>query len=251
MNKDSERLGALIKNFNDLHDLEYKVTFNLNENTFFQKLVAREVLAEVRIKPVDYLKSLVFLDYFSRTLYSDYSVCQNLETLSKSLREKEKAEGKDAGEEGPSYLSLETAVLEAGLWGKEKWIAGSKRGFSKADVATMAKRFKTEQVIDLRDAKSRKGEPFYSAIGEMVIAQVSDEFKPYLANANSRADVGAVIFTDSVMQYLKDSTQYKLISEEIANGKYFEASVDALQHLIKQSSIEKLQKAFGGTNGKK
>ena len=83
------RVGTLVKNLPELHDVEYKVVYNLHENTFFQKLISEKVLKDVRVRPVDYFKALVFLTYFTGVIEEDYTVCENLVKISKALREEE------------------------------------------------------------------------------------------------------------------------------------------------------------------
>ena len=39
-----EHAGELVKNMQNIHDKEWSVVFNLHENTFFQKIVNKEVL---------------------------------------------------------------------------------------------------------------------------------------------------------------------------------------------------------------
>ena len=56
-------------------------------------------------------KALIFLDYFARVIDNDYSVCDNLENLSKVLRDQERARDEDKGEKGfRDMILLLTAV---------------------------------------------------------------------------------------------------------------------------------------------
>jgi len=110
-------VGTLLKNLPEQHDIEFKVGFNLHSNTFFQKLVSKELIEKgVRIHTDDFYKGLVFLDYFCGVIENDYRVCDNLVKISKALRKAEKEKGED---KNASYLKLGVVVEEATLCAKE------------------------------------------------------------------------------------------------------------------------------------
>ncbi len=239
----SEYIGTLVKNFEPLHDLEFKVTFCLHENVFFQRLISKDVQQRVRVRPVDYFKALIFLDYFSKVIDNDYAVCDNLENLSKALRDQERAKGEDKGEAGPSYLNLETVVFETGIFAKEKQLK-SRKEMTKKQEAEVRKRYQQEKSVDLSDPNSRKPEPFYEAIGEMVISQLSDKTKPYMMGVKSRADLGALVFVDSVLSYFTDKQLEQDVTAELSKNNYFSASLTALKALAKVSSMDKIKSAI-------
>ena len=234
-----EYVGTLVKNLNPLHDLEYKTVFNLHENTFFQKLVSREVLERVRVKPIDYFKALMFLDYFTRIVEKDFAVCDNLERLSKAIRDEERKEGIDKGEKGASYLNLETVVFEAGIWAKEKGI--SKKSFGKKEIEEIRKRYQQEKQIGF---DAREPEPFYDGIGEMVCQQVGDKMKPYLIGTRSRADLGAIVFIDSILTFIEDKSVEAAVYSKLESKDYFSASILALKQLIGEASLSKIKSAI-------
>jgi hypothetical protein len=236
-----EHLGAIVKNLMPLHDLEYKVVFNLHENTFFQKLVSKDVLERVRVKSADYFKALIFLDYFTRVINNNYSVCDNLENLSKALRDQERAKNEDKGEKGISYLTLETVVFETGLFAKEKRLELGKVDITKKEENEIKKRYLQEEKVDLNSPDSRKLDPFYEAIGEMVSSQLSNKIKPYLIGVESRADIGAMVFTDSVLEILHDSASKQEIYNKLSLKDYSSASLSALKGLMKESSLSKIK----------
>lgn len=185
----AERIGLLLKNLPELHDREYTVGFNMHENTFFRKLVSDALLEKgVRVKPADYFKALLFLDYFSGVLEDDYKVCDNLVTISKKLREDEKASGKNTN---ASYLNIETVVEEAGLCAAER-----EAGFysSKPRLKAIRKMYDScNAKVDFGSPSIRKGEPYYEAIGLKVCELVSEKRRNMLENAASRAEVLALV----------------------------------------------------------
>jgi len=245
MSKEAKHIGLLVKNLAPMHDLEYKVTFNLHENTFFQKLIPKEILEKIRVKPADYFKSLMFLDYFSRIIENDYSVCDNLENMSKALREEEKERGEDNGENGLSYLNMCTVVLEAGLWANEKQLDSGKKMSRGKELDEMKKRYAQEKRIDFNSPNARKTEPFYEGIGEMVCDQIGGKMKPFLENISSRAELGALVFADSVLACLNDKNYSAKIFGKLSNKDYFSASLDAFELLARESSISKIKSTIG------
>lgn len=239
MTSEREHLGALIKNMDCLNDLEYKVVFNLPENIFFQKLVPKEILEKVRVRPEDYLKALLFLDYFSRIILDNYTACNNLENLSRAIRDKEREKEQKEGlpdkwDRGSSYLSLDVVVLESGLCFQERQISEKRKTIDKQKIK---RRYAKEKRFD---PTARKLDPFYEGIGEMVYSKASDRMKKYFGSVSSRAEIGAVIFADSVLACLKDSRVEAEVCKRFDAGDYLEASMIALEHLAKGASLAKL-----------
>ena len=247
--KENEHIGIILKNLKPLHNLEYKVVFHLHENTFFQKLISKEVLDKVRIRPEDYFKSLITLDYFSRIIDKDYGVCDNLENLSRILREKEKESGVEDGEKGNSYLSLESAVFEIGAFINEKRLSSKNKEISKKEEGEIRNRYSQGEKVDLSSPNTRKLDNFYEAMGEMVSSQASEKARAYLEKVNSREDIGAIIFSDSVLGVLENESSKKDIYSKLDKGDYCSASISALNALMKESTLEKIGRAIE-KNGK-
>ncbi|VVB78015.1 Uncharacterised protein [uncultured archaeon] len=244
MVNENEHIGTIVKNLSPLHDLEYKVVFSMHENTFFQKLVSTEVIDRTRVKPIEYFKSLMFLEYFTKVVEPGYTVCDNLETISKKLRESEREKGEDKGEKGSSYLNLETVVFETGLFAKEALVKSGKKALTKKQESEIRKRYDLERPVDLSSPNLRKLDPFYEAIGEMVASQLNDKSKPYLLGVKSRSDLGALVFSDSILGCIDDNATCTRVYSALANNNYYEASLIALKSLIYESSISKIQSAI-------
>ena len=225
------RVGTLVKNLPELHDVEYKVGFNLHENTFFQRIVSKELLKKgVRVQPLDYFKALVFLDYFTGIIEDNHKVCDNLVAISKALRKDEKEAGENRG---ASYLNLSTVIAETGLYAKEKQ--------DDLDVDAVKSRYNSQPAVDFDSAK--KPDPYYKAMGAMVSALV--QRKELLENIASRADLGAVVFTDAVLGILKDPNYQSKVNEALAKKDYLNASLIALEGLSKEVSLEDIGSFIG------
>lgn len=239
------RVGTLIKNLSALHDLEYEVGVNLHTTTFFQKLVSKEVLEKgVRVKPLDYFKALVFLDYFTSVIEDDYRLCDNLLTISKILRKDEKEKDvKDMGEDS-SYLSINTIVADAGLCAKEK----GKNYYSKeSNIKKIRKRYDSQKdTIDFSSDSLRRADPYYEALGQMVCDLVGKEMEEQLRNVTSRVELGAVVFTDQILSVLKDSTYKSRVNETLSKKDYLEASLTALDGSSKEISLSQIESYLKG-----
>ena len=228
------RVGTLVKNLPELHDLEYKVGFNLHENTYFQKLISKEVMEKgVRVTPRSYFKAIMFLTYFTSVIEGDYKVCDDLVTLSKTLRAEEREAGKDGV---ASYLGLDVVVAEAGLCAKEKKI-----GSDKVDVLVAKSRYDNQATpIDFDSGALRPIEPYYEGIGQMVCDLVSEERRELLMHVNSRAELEALVFTDCVLGLLKDAT-YRAKAEELLKKRdYLTASLIAIEGLRKEMTLSRM-----------
>lgn len=235
------KIGTLIKNSPDLHNLEYEVGINLHTTTFFQKTVSKKVLDKgIRVKPVDYLKALVFLDYFTSVIEDDCRICDNIIEISKVLRKEPKdTDVKEDMSEDPSYLSLDTIVADAGLCAKEK---GDDYYSIEPNIKNVRERYESlKETVDFKSGSIRKADLYYEAIGQMICDLVEEKTKPQLKEANSRIEVGAIVFTDSIMNILKDTNYRSKVNKMLEDKEYFEASLTALDGLSKEISIENMQ----------
>ena len=239
------RIGTLVKNSPDLHNLEYQVGINLHTTTFFQKMVSKEVLEKgVRIKPVDYFKALVFLDYFTTVIEDNYKLCDNLLTLSKTLRKQETDKDvKDMGKDS-SYLRFNLVVADAGLCAKEKGIDYYSK---EPHIKNVRKRYENlKYTVDFKSSSLRKVDPYYEAIGQMVCDLVDEKAQIQLKNVTSRIEVGAVMFTGSIFGMLKDANYKSKVNEALRRKDYFEASLSALDSLSKEISLSQIEAYIKG-----
>ncbi len=225
-----ERIGTLIKNIPTMHETEYEVRFNLHENTFFKKLAPEEILGTVRIKAVDYFKSIVFLSYFSRIIEGNYQICDNLVKISKAVRAEEKENGKDSG---ASYLPITAVVLETGLYSQGKNYSREKTNIKNRYSSNLS-------TVDLSNP-TRQGEPYYEAIGKMVCDMVSDERKDYFNSVSSRREIEALVFTDCTLNVITDAKCKSKANNLLKKKDYFGASMAAFEGLRKEASLAALQ----------
>jgi hypothetical protein len=234
-------VGTLMKNLPELHDIEFKVGFNLNENTFFQKLIQKDLLEKgVRVKPVDYFRALGFLSYFTGVIEDDYNVCDNLVTISKKLREVEKKAGLD-GEY--AYVKLGTVVMEAGLCAQER---GNEHYSDPLTIEAIRSRFENQgPIVDFGSENLRKADPYYIAMGHKVYDTVSEERREFLEGVSSRGDLIALIFSDCIMGVLDDKNYISNINQTLSGKNYFGASAAAMEGLRKEASLPKLESFIG------
>ena len=228
----TNHIGTLLKNSEELHDLEWNITFNIHLNTFLKKLIPKELLGSstgARINSDDFCKGLIFLDYFCNILDDNYQVRDNLIIISKKLREIEKDSDVD---KELSYLPLDVMVGEAGLYAKER-----KDPYS---YDTIKERYDSRKRIDFSSRSLKKADLYYDALGLLVHDLVGDERKGLLRDIESTSELGAIIFSDCVLGYIKDSKSKSEVNEVLKNKKYLKASLTALDSLIKESSKDEL-----------
>ncbi len=230
-----ERLGVVAKNLPRIHDVEYKITFSMYMNTFFQKMISKPLLEKgVRIDPEEYFRGLVVVDYFTAMLENSYDVCNHLVTLSKKLRDIEREDDKDVK---LSYLGLELVVGIMALAAKSN---PEDCYTKKANVEKIRKRYERETGVDFASGTLRQGEPYYEGIGLMLYDMVSDERKEHFMHVTSRPELEALIFTDVVLQYLENPGNISRVEEELAKHNYFQASLYAMDAVRNETTAEKI-----------
>jgi len=226
------RLGVLLKNLPNQNELEQPQGMNLHTNTLFQKMISADVWKKgCKIRPDDYYTGMVFIDYLATYLTGEMNLCDNLAEISSTAKR----------EMNDSYLPLEVVVLEAGLYAKEK----PDDYFSSKNLAEMKKRYDSQNThVDFSSDKLRKPEPYYDALGVMVSDLVKPDYHRYMAKVTGRGELKAVIFTASILNYMKDSASRKKVKDYLDKEDYFSASAAALDSFRKEVNLSDIQKYF-------
>jgi len=253
----AKNFGALLKNLPPKHAREYTQGLTLDENTIIQKLISDDILnvkikmqygdgktkthTGIRVQSKDYLKALIFLDYYSTVLDESMSACENAVTLAIKIRELTQKESHD---KMISELNLETVVLETGLVAQQRF--SENPDYSQPDNITMisdiTRRYNQNNAF-IGSAHPRKSEPYYQAIGLRMVEMVSPERRRYLDDVISRSDLGAVIFTDGVLEVLKNRETIELTEQYLLENK-LKASIHALSAIRDEASLERLGNAI-------
>ncbi|MBM3199856.1 hypothetical protein FJZ53_02875 [Candidatus Woesearchaeota archaeon] len=241
-------LGALVKNFSNLHSIEPDSMLDLNTTTFLQKLVSKDVIdAGVRVKPKDYLKSLVLLEYFSGIIEGDYMACKNLAKISEKIRKIEDEEDTSVDpHERDSYLTLPVVIAEAALCANEKEDTYS----DNASLKKIKVRYQNHDMkIDLHSPKSKKPEPYYDMIGQMVLDVTSKSVEHYLEKVSSRAELSSLIFTGHALDMIKSDSQKSKVKTALEKKDYFSASLEALKGIMKDITISVIDEYISNLEG--
>jgi len=227
-----ERLGKLLKCLPNEHDKEYTRRFQLQHNTFFQKLIPTSVLEnELEIVEDDYLKSLVSLEYLTNVIFSERKLIENLEKLQEVLVKVTK---------GTRRMDIGIISAEIGLYALDK------PDLNKTSLSKIRERYNARNIAPPVSAKP--AEPYYIAIAKMVYDLVSDENKPELAKAAGKNNLKALVFTDSMLSYIDSAAEKKKILKTLKDD-VFNASVYVVDCLRKEASVDKLKKYMGVSDG--
>jgi len=239
-------LGHLLKNASNCHNIEFERVFTLNENTYFQKMISEEILKKgPRIRPQDYLKSLAFLEYHGSIIENDYTVSDNLVTISKALRKTEREKGEDGM---ASYLNLKTVIIESALFTKERLKKQNKKSITLRGGKEIEKRYLAEPVIDLTSETARKPDLYYEAIGTMMCDFISKKNQYLLERTKRKTELEAMIFTDSILPILTNA-EAKTVYDHLLKYDYFNASISAFNKLIQKVNKSDLESVIFRENG--
>ncbi len=243
----TDRIGTIVKNLPNLHNTEYTAGINLHTTTLFQKMISKGVLEkELRIKSVDYCKALIFLNYFTEVLENNYTSCDNLSTISKVLREgneEELADSEIDPQEMPWYLGIRTVVAEVALSAKEK----GKEHYSKTEKDNIEKRYnERNHYVDFSSQSIKKSEPYYKAIGQMLLDIAGKDAEKHLENTSSKVELEAIIFTSIISGILKDASCKSKVDDELQKKNYLCASILAIESLSQEISQSTLQSYITG-----
>ncbi|MFQ6010481.1 MAG: hypothetical protein ACE5J7_05195 [Candidatus Aenigmatarchaeota archaeon] len=224
-----KRIGYLLKKTKSVNETVYK-GLNINQNTFLQKLVPVSVMEKrLNIMADDYFTGLVFADYMANVITGDSKFLNNLNKITKSMRESKK----------DSRLDLSVIVAEAGLYAQglgEKYFTG-KRG-----VRGIKRRYLTYIDDDLEEIKPKdikNVDPYYEAIGMMVCDMYSDDYRKELGKIDNTAQLKALLFTDCVSRHIKDNKSKRKI-KSLVKKDYIEASLVAIDDFRKEVTVEDL-----------
>ena len=245
-------IGTLVKNLPDLHEREFKQGLTIDQNTVLQKFVSEDLLTVkvqvkhsdgavlphtgIRVESENYLKAMVFLQYFTNVLEEDTGICSNLIELAIRIREQDSAKAEEYSKS--SSLSLSSVVIEAGLYSKQRIAQGT----NETTPEKIIKRYKTKNMYVLEGAV-RRSDPYYQEIGRRFIDMVDPKRRKYFEKINSRLDIQATIFTDCVLSVIDDNSIKKIIEEQLSEDKV-RASMTALYALRNYANIEKLKQSL-------
>lgn len=242
------KLGALAKNFSNLHSIEPDSMLDLNTTTLLQKIISKDLIdAGVRVKPKDYLKSLVLLEYFSGIIKGDYTACKNLAKISGKIRETEDEEDMSVDpHERNSYLTLPVVIAEVALCANEKEDTYS----DKASLKKIKARYQNHDIkVDLSSPNSKKPELYYDAIGQMILDVTSKSVESYLEKVSSRAELSSLIFTGHALDMIKSDSQKSKVKNALEKEDYFSASLEALKGIMNDITISVIDKYISNLEG--
>jgi hypothetical protein len=228
-----ERMGCLLRNFPYEHDREYKYGFDIAHNTFLQKLVPIEIMeGHLDIENDDYLRSLLFIDYFVNVIdRGNNQIIGKYDTLYRWKRERDEH----------YRLDMEAIVMEAGLYAKrekpEDFLTSEK------NVSEIKKAFDEKNVkVNFESDGLKPNDLYYEGIGSMVYHLVSDENKKGLQKIIGKYELKSLVFTDIILQYVKDDKLKTKVKEQLSNGEFFPASLTALYGLSREVDLSWLRK---------
>jgi hypothetical protein len=228
------KLGHLLKNVENMNDKEYRHGFQMQTNTFRQKLVPISIIEnDLQVKPDDYLKSLLFLDYAVNVVFEKDRLIYNLSELQKVMpRASSYSERR--------IIEMPMVIMETGLAAEEV------RGLlKKANVSKMKGRYERGNTTPGKSA-CKKPDPYYLGVATMVYDMVSDRSKAELLRVRGRNDLKALLFADTIMLYLESPSSRTKILKSLKTD-FFDASIVALAELQKEASVEGLKKYLSGT----
>jgi hypothetical protein len=119
-------------------------------------------------------------------------------------------------DKGISYLPLNVIIGELALSAKEK---KDDYYINPLVQESITKRYNTYgSPMDFSAGSIRKADPFYEAMGQMIVDMVSDEIKPFFKHTVSKADIGALVFVDGVYSMLNSHEKKKSIKTALTRG---------------------------------
>jgi hypothetical protein len=228
-----QKIGYFLRNVANEHNKEYVHGYQMHHNTIMQKLIPTSIIeTDLEISEDNYFKSLLFLDYMTNIISADNKIMENLSKIQKYIPRTDKMP-----------ITLDLIVLETGLHMKE-----DEHLLDKEAVSKIQERYTKRNQKPNASLSDKKPDQYYQGVAKMICDIVSDENKQELLRVEGKNDLRALIFTDSILSYLKGS-ESRTKGIKSLKTDFLTSSITTLQELGKEVSVKELEKYLGVKDG--
>jgi hypothetical protein len=226
-----QKIGYFLRNVANEHNKEYVHGYQMHHNTIMQKLIPTSIIeTDLEISEDNYFKSLLFLDYMTNIISADNKIMENLSKIQKCMPKTDK-------------IGIDLIVLEAGLHTKE-----DEHLLDKEAVSKIQERYTKRNQKPNASLSDKKPDLYYQGVAKIICDMFSDENKQELLRVEGKNDLRALIFTDSILSYLKGS-ESRTKGIKSLKTDFLTSSITALQELGKEVSVKELEKYLGVKDG--
>jgi hypothetical protein len=114
---------------------------------------------------------------------------------------------------------------------------------SEKNVSEIKKAFDEKDVkVNFESDGLKPNDLYYEGIGSMAYHLVSDENKKGLQKITGKYELKSLVFTDIILQYVKDDKLKTKVKEQLSSNEYFSASLTALYGLSREADLSWLRK---------
>lgn len=227
-----KRIGYMLTNSINLSNKDYSINFDPIESHFLKKFVSEETMQKrIVLRAEDYFKGIIFIDYFTSVITKNSGFIDELYEIAKEFERINPLLDPDM-----DILTKYVGVSYISLMGKEYIM-------SRSSPDNSEKRFqKNNNPFDDSYIGVKRLDPFYETLGQKVYSMLnSPEVIKSSSGFKGLNDLRAIIFVDCLMPYIENQDSKKAISDLLDSGKYYNASVSAINIFSKEASLKSME----------
>lgn len=234
-----KRIGQMLQSSPNLSSKEFVLSFDPIETIFLQKIITEPTLVQrVVLEKEDYLQEMMYLDFLATLMLRDQAIFQKLAVLDKRLERMNDSMG----------INLEICVKYVAIDYVAQLINGQKRPASK-------RTFEQDNIeIEIVNSNLRTISPVYLELGRIIYQMFSmQETQNKINCIKGRADMKALVFTDSNLRYINDEAEKRKVVQRLERNDFYNAALRSLYCLaseVNQRSVDnavvKLRKKYEG-----
>ena len=228
----TKRIGYLLKNSANLSNRDFSINFDPIECQILKKFVSEETMNKrIVLRAEDYFKGIIFIDYFTSVITKNSSFIDELYEIAKEYERINPLLDPDM-----DILTKYVGISYLSLMGKEYLMSRSSSDSSE-------KRFlKNNDSFDDSYIGVKRLDPFYETLGQKIYSMLnSPEVIRNSSGFKGLNDLRALIFVDCLMPYIEHQGSKKEISELLDSGKYYNASIKAMNFFSREASLKSME----------
>ena len=216
-----KRIGHILLAAQNISNREFALNFDPVETIYLQKLITEPTLNQrVVLEKDDYLQGMLYLDFLTTFISRDAGVFERLAGLDQRIERVNPSMG----------INLEICVKFVAMNYAAQSLHGRKtRPISKRTFE------QDNSELQIQNPDLRRLNPVYFELGKIVYQMLElPETKEQVASLGGRADLKALVFTDTNLRYIKDQAEKEKVIKRLSRGDFYNAALRSMYALASE-----------------
>jgi len=226
-----KRIGQILLAAQNISNREFALNFDPVETVYLQKLITDQTLNQrVVLEKDDYLQGMLYLDFLTTFISKDTEIFEKLIGLDGRIERINPSMG----------INLEICVKFVAMSYAAQSLHGRK-------TRPVSKRIfeQDNSELQIQNPNLRILRPVYFELGKIIYEMLAlTETKEQVANITSRADLRALVFTDTNLRYIRDEAEREKVLKRLSRGDFYNAALRSIYSLASEVNQRAVDKAI-------